>query len=47
MMACGILYAMGPNSLEEQMGCTSERISNLKSTFPVVASWLDELGILS
>ncbi|WJX21929.1 hypothetical protein P8452_11293 [Trifolium repens] len=26
MMACGILYAMGPNSLEEQMGCTSERI---------------------
>jgi len=45
-MVYGILYGMGPNSLAEQMDCTSdeasERISNFKSTFPGVASWLHE-----
>ncbi|CAI8605756.1 unnamed protein product [Vicia faba] len=45
-MVYGILYGMGPNSLAEQMDCTldeaAERISNFKSTFPGVASWLHE-----
>lgn len=45
-MVYGILYGMGPNSLAEQLDCTSdeaaEKIGNFKSTFPGVASWLHE-----
>ncbi|CAB4266528.1 unnamed protein product [Prunus armeniaca] len=42
----GILYGMGANSLAEQLDCSpeeaSEKIQNFKSSFPGVASWLNE-----
>jgi DNA polymerase theta len=42
----GILYGMGANSLAEQLDCgpqeASEKIQNFKSSFPGVASWLNE-----
>lgn len=42
----GILYGMGANSLAEQLDCgpqeASEKIQNFKSSFPRVASWLNE-----
>ncbi|KAG8375552.1 hypothetical protein BUALT_Bualt10G0111900 [Buddleja alternifolia] len=42
----GILYGMGPNTLAEQLDCSSdeagERIRNFKKSFPGVASWLQE-----
>ncbi|MED6135645.1 hypothetical protein PIB30_048615 [Stylosanthes scabra] len=45
-MVYGILYGMGANSLADYLDCTSdeaaEKISNFKSTFPGVASWLNE-----
>lgn len=40
----GILYGMGPNTLSEQLNCSSdeakEKIKSFKSSFPGVASWL-------
>nr|KYP53975.1 hypothetical protein KK1_000141 [Cajanus cajan] len=45
-MVYGILYGMGVNSLAEQLDCTSdeaaEKITDFKSSFPGVASWLRE-----
>ncbi|KAK7384898.1 hypothetical protein VNO78_30601 [Psophocarpus tetragonolobus] len=45
-MVYGILYGMGANTLAEQLDCTSdeaaEKIANFKSSFPGVASWLQE-----
>ncbi|KAI4316161.1 hypothetical protein L6164_024167 [Bauhinia variegata] len=45
-MVYGILYGMGAKSLAEQLDCTSdeavEKIKNFKSSFPGVASWLQE-----
>ncbi|KAM1247252.1 hypothetical protein TB2_043362 [Malus domestica] len=42
----GILYGMGANSLAEQLDCSpeeaSEKIKNFRSSFPGVASWLNE-----
>ncbi|KAF8407042.1 hypothetical protein HHK36_006167 [Tetracentron sinense] len=42
----GILYGMGANTLAAQLDCTSneaaEKIQNFKSSFPGVASWLNE-----
>ncbi|KAF9615750.1 hypothetical protein IFM89_026207 [Coptis chinensis] len=42
----GILYGMGPNTLAEQICCSSdeaaEKIRSFKSSFPGVASWLNE-----
>ncbi|XP_028802319.1 helicase and polymerase-containing protein TEBICHI isoform X3 [Neltuma alba] len=45
-MVYGILYGMGANSLAEQLDCSpveaDEKIKNFKSSFPGVASWLQE-----
>ncbi|KAJ4950046.1 hypothetical protein NE237_026878 [Protea cynaroides] len=42
----GILYGMGAKSLAEQLECSSEeaaeKIRSFKSSFPGIASWLDE-----
>lgn len=42
----GILYGMGPNSLSEQLECSSDeaahKIQSFKSTFPGVSSWLND-----
>lgn len=42
----GILYGMGPNSLAEQLECSSreaaEKIQAFKSSFPGVSAWLNE-----
>ncbi|XP_022856955.1 helicase and polymerase-containing protein TEBICHI-like isoform X2 [Olea europaea var. sylvestris] len=42
----GILYGMGPNTLAEQLDCSSneaaEKIQTFKKSFPGVASWLEE-----
>ncbi|KAK6927419.1 DNA polymerase theta-like, helix-turn-helix domain [Dillenia turbinata] len=42
----GILYGMGPNTLAEQLECSSDeaaqKIQSFKSSFPGVASWLHE-----
>ncbi|XP_020536582.1 helicase and polymerase-containing protein TEBICHI isoform X2 [Jatropha curcas] len=42
----GILYGMGANTLAEQLDCSSdeatEKIKSFKSSFPGVASWLQE-----
>ncbi|RZC90345.1 hypothetical protein C5167_031057 [Papaver somniferum] len=42
----GILYGMGPKTLAEQLDCSSdnaaEKIQSFKSSFPGVASWLQE-----
>ncbi|KAL1315068.1 hypothetical protein HN51_041855 [Arachis hypogaea] len=46
-MVYGILYGMGANSLADHLDCTSdeaaEKISYFKSSFPGVASWLNEV----
>ena len=43
----GMLYGMGANSLAEQLNCTSdeaaERICCFKTSFPGVATWLQEV----
>ncbi|KAK8940202.1 hypothetical protein KSP40_PGU013552 [Platanthera guangdongensis] len=42
----GILYGMGPNSLAEQLECSSreaaEKIQAFKASFPGVSAWLNE-----
>ncbi|GAB2275633.1 hypothetical protein Dimus_010390 [Dionaea muscipula] len=42
----GILYGMGANSLAEQLNCSADeakgKIESFKSSFPGVASWLQE-----
>ncbi|KAL2525525.1 Helicase and polymerase-containing protein TEBICHI [Abeliophyllum distichum] len=42
----GILYGMGPNTLAQQLDCSSneaaEKIQTFKKSFPGVASWLQE-----
>lgn len=43
----GILYGMGPNTLAEQLDCSSdeaaEKIRSFKQSFPGVAFWLQEV----
>ncbi|KAG0498217.1 hypothetical protein HPP92_002908 [Vanilla planifolia] len=42
----GILYGMGPNSLSEQLECSTseavEKIQTFKESFPGVSAWLNE-----
>ncbi|XP_074287036.1 helicase and polymerase-containing protein TEBICHI [Silene latifolia] len=42
----GILYGMGPNTLAEQLNCSADeakaKILSFKTSFPGVASWLQE-----
>lgn len=42
----GILYGMGPNTLAEQLNCSLDeakvKIKSFKSSFPGVASWIQE-----
>lgn len=42
----GILYGMGPNTLAEQLQCSSNeaaaKIQSFKTSFPGVAVWLNE-----